>query len=188
MQQEAECDLYWSEFKILITELEARSLIQSDDQWKLLLDQPGVRDVAFFLNEVRTNAKDKMPLAEESLALELGVNGIDAFNRLYDKMAGDLREDFEEDGQTASLSLGQVATKMSDADRAVRQRAFAAMTVGWKRRADLASIALNSIAGFRWTIYQHRGWKNPLHESLVHNRISQATIDAMWNVIRREVS
>ncbi|MFH1687913.1 MAG: M3 family oligoendopeptidase [bacterium] len=188
MQHEAECDLYVSEYRKLVTELEARSLDQSDDQWQLLLKQPGVSEIAFYLNELRTNAKQKMPLAQESLALELGVNGIDAFNRLYDKMAGDLREDFEEEGKTVSLSMGQVATKLSDTNRDIRRRAFAAMTAGWKRRADLAAITLNSIAGFRWTIYKQRGWSNPLHESLVQNRVQQATVDAMWNVIRREAA
>ncbi len=183
---DAECDLLFSRWKKIWAALEARSLKQSEEQWQLLLDEPRTKPIAFFLKEVREIAASKMSLDLETMALELGVNGYDAWQRLYDKMAGDIKVDFEEDGKNEKLSMGQIATKMSHADRDVRCRAFAAMTEGWSRRENLACIALNSLAGFRWTLYDKRGWKSPLHESLVMNRIQQGTIDSMWNVIRRE--
>jgi len=183
---DAECDLQYSRWKKLKTALEARSLKQSDEQWQILLDEPRLKSVTFFLTELKEIASSKMSLELETLALELGVNGSDAWQRLYDKMAGDIKVDFEVDGKIEQISMGQVAAKMSDNDRDVRQRAFAAMTEGWSRRENLAAIALNSIAGFRWTLYDKRGWKSPLHESLVMNRVQEATVDAMWSVIRRE--
>ena len=184
--QEAECDLYESRWRKLRASLEARSLKQSDQQWQMLLDEPRLSGITFYLTELKKIAASKMPLELESLALELGVNGYDAWNRLYYKMAGDLKVAFEEDGGTKLLSMGQIGAKMSDNDRDVRARAFAAMTEGWSRRENLAAMTLNSLAGFRWTLYDKRGWGSPLHESLVMNRVQQATIDAMWNVIRRE--
>ncbi len=181
---ESECDVRASEWKKLRTELEARAREVSDEQWKTLLDHPQVSEIRFFVDEVRKHAADKMPLALESLALDLGVNGYDAWNRLYDKMAGDLRVDFEVDGTTRKLSMGQIATKMSDTNREVRRRAFEAMSEGWSRREDLAGMALNSLAGFRLTLYKRRGWDNPVHESLMENRTQQASVDAMWKVVR----
>jgi pepF/M3 family oligoendopeptidase len=186
LAQDAECDLMYSRWRKLKTALEARSLKQSDEQWQILLDEPRLSGVTFFLNELKEIAASKLSLELETLALELGVNGYDGWQRLYDKMAGDIKVDFEVDGKTEKMSIGQVAAKMSDNDRDVRRRAFAAISEGWSRRENLAALALNSIAGFRWTMYDKRGWTSPLHESLVMNRIQQETLDAMWSVIRRE--
>ena len=87
--------LYESQWNNLRTELEARSLKQSDEQWKLLVNDSRLAGIGFYLDEVRIIAKSKMPVELESLALELSVNGFHAWNQIYEKMAGDLRVDFE---------------------------------------------------------------------------------------------
>ncbi len=170
----------------LVTELEARSLKQSDAAWKQLTQHPAINDVAFYLQELRQIAKRKLPLEQEGLALDLAVDGFHAWNRLYDKMAGDLRVDFQENGTSRSISLGQLATKLSDADRAVRKQAFEKLTGAWETRAELAAMTLNSIGGFRLTLHHKRGWKSPLDEPLMMTRMKQETLDAMWRVIQRE--
>jgi pepF/M3 family oligoendopeptidase len=183
---EAEGDVLISEWEKLKTEFESRALKQGESAWKELVETPELKPITFYLNEMRRLAKEKMPVELESLALELAVNGYHAWNRLYDKMAGDLRVEFDDAGEVRQISLGQLATKLSDPDRDVRKRAFAGMTEAWKSRADLAAMALNSLAGFRLSLYKGRKWESPLHEALNVTRISQGTLDAMWRVIARE--
>ena len=183
---EAEGDVLISEWEKLKTEFESRALKQDDAAWNELVDTAELKPIKFYLDEMRRLAKEKMPVELESLALELAVNGYHAWNRLYDKMAGDLRVDFDDAGEMKQISLGQLATKLADPDRRIRAQAFAKLTEAWKSRADLAAMALNSLAGFRWSIYKRRGWESPLHESLDITRISQGTLDAMWRVIARE--
>ncbi|HPC12183.1 MAG TPA: oligoendopeptidase, partial [candidate division Zixibacteria bacterium] len=174
-----------AQWKKLMTRIEAMSLQQSDAAWQLLTAAPELRGTEFFLNEVRETARRKMPVEKEELALDLAVNGYHTWNQLYDKMAGDLREPFEEGGQTKLLSMGQIATKMSSPDREVRRRAFEAMTNGWKRRQDLAAMALNAQAGFRLSLYKYRGW-DLMYEPLRNARLQEATLDTMWRVIAEE--
>ncbi|HPM36725.1 MAG TPA: M3 family oligoendopeptidase [candidate division Zixibacteria bacterium] len=174
-----------AQWKKLMTRIEAMSLQQSDAAWQLLTAAPELRGTEFFLNEVRETARRKMPVEKEELALDLAVNGYHTWNQLYDKMAGDLREPFEEGGQTKLLSMGQIATKMSSPDREVRRRAFEAMTNGWKRRQDLAAMALNAQAGFRLSLYKYRGW-DLMYEPLHNARLQEATLDTMWRVIAEE--
>ncbi len=178
--------VYYSQWQKLRTELEARSLKQSDAAWEKLVAEPRVAPIKFYLNELRDIARSKMPVELESLALDLAVNGYHAWNQLYDKMAGGLRVDFEEDGKTTELSLGQLATKMSDANRDVRRQAFEKMTKAWESREDLAAMTLNAQAGFRLALYKRRDWESPLYEPLVMARMKQETLDAMWGVIDRE--
>lgn len=183
---EGEGDLYHSRWQKLRTGLEARSLDQTNDQWNMLLAEPTLKEIGFYLNELRTIAKSKMPIEMESLALDLAVNGYHAWNHLYDKMAGDIKVDFEEDGETKNLSMGQIATKLSDPNRTVRKYAFEKLTEGWKTRSDLAAMMLNSLSGFRLSLYDHRHWDSPMREALMLGRVQQKTLDAMWGVIKRE--
>ena len=183
---EGESDGYMAEWRKINAKLEALSLEQTDEQWQMLLGADGLEGLEFPLNEIRAIAKSKMTIEKEQLALDLSVNGYHAWNRLYDKMAGDLTEELEEDGEVKQLSMGQIATKMSSGDRDMRRRAFEAMTRGWERREDLAAMALNAQGGFRLSLYKNRGWDSPLFEPLVNARLREETLTTMWDVISQE--
>lgn len=180
---EDEANLLISRIIRLKTSLEFLASNQPDEEWDKLLKSADLQAISFYLNEMRQNARIKMPLEQESLTLELAVSGYHAWNRLYDKMAGDLRVDFQENGSSITLSLGQLATKMSDPERKIRRQAFEKMTEAWQSRAELAAIALNAQAGFRLTIYNKRKWETPLFEPLRLSRMKQESLDTMWRVI-----
>ena len=182
----AEGDELYAEWKTERARLEALSLSQSDEQWNLLTSDSRVAEIAYYLNHMRVVAKGKLPLEQESLALDLAVNGFHAWNRLYDKMAGDLRAEFSENGQAKTVSLGQLATKMGSPDRAVRKIAFDKMVEAWSTRAEHAGIAINSLAGFRLSLMKRRKWDSVLHEPLQNFRMTRETLNAMWRVIERE--
>ena len=181
---ESEANVFFSNWEKLYAELEALSLKQSDDAWQALTNDSRIKEIQFFLNEMREKAKSKMPVEMESLALELSVNGYHAWDQLYGKMSGELKVDFEENGKTTTMSLGQLATKMSDVNRDIRKQAFEKMYKAWESREDLAAIALNSMAGFRLSTYDCRGWESPLKEPLKNSRMEQKTLDTMWKVIK----
>jgi len=182
----AEGDVLYNKKKKVLTLLEAMSLKQSVAQWQMLLDDKRLDEIKFYLKELRDIAASKMAPELETLALDLSVNGFHAWNRLYDKMAGDLKVDFEENGKVKTISLGQMAAKMADPDRAIRAQAFDKMVAAWKTREELAGMTLNAVAGFRLSMYRNRKWESPLYEPLVMARMKQETLDAMWSVIARE--
>jgi oligoendopeptidase F len=181
-----EGNLYHSKWENLRTQLEAFSMKQSDEQWQLLIGDSRLEGIEFYLNELRTLARSKMPVELESLALALSVNGYHAWNQLYNKMAGELRADFEEDGDSSALSMGQIWTKMASPDRAIRKQAFDKMAAAWQTRADLAAMILNALGGFRLSLYEARKWDSVMQESLTFSRMTEKTLDAMWAVVGRE--
>jgi oligoendopeptidase F len=183
MRIDAEIDEYYSRWGIMKATLESFSTKQSGKEWQKLVAKKGVADISFYLDEMREKARMKMPEPLEKLVLELSVNGYHAWNRIYDKMAGDLRVALQDDGEKKEISLGQNAPRMSDPDRAVRRDAFQKMQNAWETRANLAAIALNSQAGFRLSIYKNRNWDSPLFEPLQNARMKNETIDAMWNAV-----
>ena len=174
----------WEKMEIELQDLASR---QSDDAWAKLVNDKKLLDIKFFLNELREKAKLKMPVEMESLAVELSTNGYHTWDQLYTKMAGDLKVEFEEDGKVTEMSLGQLATKMSDSNRAIRKQAFEKMSKAWESRQDLAAIALNSLAGFRLSLYERRGWESAEFEPLKNSRMQQKTLDTMWKVIKNNL-
>ncbi len=184
----AEADGLMAEWEKTKAGIESLSTAQSDSGWQLLVSHPQITPISFFLNELRDNARSKMPVEKEALALDLAIDGYHAWNRLYEKMVGDLAVDFEHKGEKRRMSLGQLASIMDDSDRSVRQRAFEKINEAWEPQVELAAMALNAQAGFRLALYRNRKWQSPVYEPLVLNRLSQESLDAMWDVVARNVS
>jgi oligoendopeptidase F len=178
-----DADVFSSRLQGLFTHLESFAQQQSDADWQLLLGRPELSPIGFYLDQVRLRAREKMAPDRERLASELAVNGYHAWNRLYDKMAGDLKVDLTVEGRSRSLSLGQLAMYMSNGDRNVRREALRKLEEAWESRANLAAMALNAQGGFRLSLYRNRNWKGFLHEPLTLGRLKQETLDAMWSAV-----
>jgi oligoendopeptidase F len=172
-----------AELETIKTGVEELAIGLDDEEWKDLLANDRLKDSVFYWGERRRKAKLKMEPKLEKLAAKLAVDGYHAWNRLYSKIAGDLKAEFEEDGETKTLSMGQLANKMSSPDREIRVRAFRSLEEAWKSRDALAAMELNSIAGFRLNLYEARGWESPVFEPFMLSRVKPETIDAMWKAI-----
>ncbi len=167
----------------LRTAVEGFARAVDDATWEKIVSDKRLSGEAFFWNEFRRHARLKMEPELEKLASELAVNGLHAWERLYTKMAGDLRAEFTVDGKTEKLSMGQIKNKLSDPDRSVRKQAFEKYSEAWKSIDSLASMQLNSLAGFRLSLYKARGWDDPMFEALLYGRIEKKTIEAMWEAV-----
>ena len=161
-------------------------LIEIDgDQWKALIEMPELQAVAFPLEERRRRAQEKLSPEQEALAGDLSVDGYHGWSDLYNTVVGRMTIPFEENGKTVQLSVGQAANKLSSPDRTVRKKVFEDTETAWAEQAELCSNALNHLAGFRINLYKHRGWDSVLQEPLDINRMSEKTLNAMWDVIDR---
>ncbi len=183
-----EGDLYLAEWEKLKAVFEPLTLRQSDSAWEKLVTTNELAGVRFFLDEMRFLAKAKMAPELETLTLDLAVDGYHGWARFYDKLAGDIRVDFVDNGKSTELSLGQLAPKMADRDRSVRKQAFEKMTQAWTAREEQAAKALNSLAGFRLAVYKHRKWDSFLYEPLINARMKPESLDAMWSAVEKGIA
>jgi oligoendopeptidase F len=165
------------------TGIEEYAMNAGGPAWKTLLADRRLADVTFYLDEMRRVARLKMEPKLEKLAAELAANGYHAWNRLYTKIAGDLRAEFVERGKKQMLSMGQLANKVSSPSREVRRQAFEKLLSSWKSVETLAAMELNSMVGFRLSLYKARGWESPFTEALLMGRVKRETIDAMWDAV-----
>lgn len=165
------------------TAIEGFAKAVDDETWEKMISDERLSGETFFWNEFREHAHLKMSPELERLASELAVHGLHAWERLYSKMAGDLRAEFTSEGKTEKLSMGQIKNKLSDPDRGVRKQAFDKYFAAWKSIEALTTMQLNSLAGFRLSLYRARGWDDPLFEALLYGRVRKETIGAMWEAV-----
>jgi oligoendopeptidase F len=180
LQLMAQIDQLRARLGTLWTQLSSALAEQDEAAWTKLTTETELKAVAFHLNEERTIARRKMPPELETLANELATDGYHAWNRLYEVISGDKEVEFDRE----PMSLYQLQIKfMDDPDRDIRRRAFELFEESWQDLAKNCALALNYQAGFRLTLYKHRGWASVLQEPLMVNRLQAETLEAMWSVV-----
>jgi len=141
-----------------------------------------------YLNRLREEARRAMIRDKEVLATDLGVDGIQAWGRLYDTMASKLEFDMVyPDGRRERLPMSQRRSLMDHPDRRVRKAAFDGGNGAWQTMEDAAAAALNAIAGTRLTLNRHRGVEHFLDIALFQAAISRKTLDAMLEALRADI-
>ncbi|MEM7032973.1 MAG: M3 family oligoendopeptidase [Chloroflexota bacterium] len=186
LQIQAGLEAMSSRLSSLSTRMTAYAAEQNDEDWDALTALPSLKSIAFSLNEGRDEARNKMNANLESLAGELATDGYHAWHRLYNITVGAKQIDFRVNGSERPMTLYQLQNTFDGhPDRDVRQRAFTAFEEGWQELSTVCAEALNHQAGYRLTLYRHRGWDSILQEPLQNNRITRQTLDAMWDVIAR---
>ncbi|MFD1426893.1 M3 family oligoendopeptidase [Kroppenstedtia sanguinis] len=170
-------------FNSAMTRLDRLFLQMSDSEWASFLQSPKISPIAFFLKERRRWAAEKLPPEMESLAGDLSVDGYDAWGDLYNTIVGRMIIPVEEGGKTQELSVGQASNKMTSSNRELRRQVFHRSGEAWEKEEELLAASLNHLGGFRLNLYRQRGWDSVLKEPLDLNRMSEATLNTMWEVI-----
>src|SRR5690606_37475084 len=87
-------------------------------------------------------------------------------------------------GETTELSVGQAMNRMyADPDPLVRKQLFENWEKEWTKYAPILADALNHLDGYRITLQKAHGREKHLEEPLEYNRMSKATLDAMWGAV-----
>lgn len=167
----------------VLTALDKLISAMPDPAWQQLLDNQQLAPLAYNLNERRERAKEMLAPEQETLVNALSVDGYHGWNDLYNLVSGRLTVPVEQNGQVVQLSAGQAANRMSNPDRAVRERLADSWEEAWAGIADQCALALNHLAGFRLNLYASRGWDSVLAEPCRINRMTLDTLNAMWAAV-----
>ncbi len=172
-------------FASAMTMIDREMLEIPDDRWEALISSEELKPLAFNLGERRARAKNKLPVEQEILVNELSVDGYQGWSDLYDMVTGRMSLSIIEDGKEVKLSPGQAANRMSGPDPKLRRHVMERWEEAWAKEAELCALALNRLAGYRLALYRRRGWDSVLREPLENNRMSEATLDVMWDTINK---
>ncbi|MEW6279746.1 MAG: M3 family oligoendopeptidase [Candidatus Eremiobacterota bacterium] len=160
----------------------------SDPLFESLVER--IRSARFYLEQRRRRARHSMDKELETLAAELGVDGLHAWGRLYTTIAGGLEFDLPQpDGSVKKVPMSLKNSLLEDPDPKVRRHALEGSNQAWERMEAVATACLNSIAGTRLTLYRRRGIRHFLDAALEDAALSRESLEAMLDVLtsRREV-
>lgn len=159
----------------------------SDQDWSDLLTSDALKTVAFRLSEIRRDGNELLSEEAENIINTLSLDGLNAWSQHYDTLVATIEIPFtDEAGNVQKLSAGQAFNKMmGDPDKKVRAALFATWENVWREKADLFADTLNHLDGFRLSTYKLHGTTDYLKQPLEYNRMSKATLDAMWGTIQK---
>ena len=162
-----------------------RALKESDEKsFAALKARPALHGADNYLNRLREEARRSMSTEKEVLATDLGVDGMQAWGRLYDTVSAKLEFDMTfPDGTQKRLPMSQRRSFLDHPDRRVRKAAFDGGNAAWQTIEDTAAAALNAIAGTRLALNRHRRVDHFLDIALFQAAISRRTLEAMFEAL-----
>jgi oligoendopeptidase F len=181
LKEEAALTRLRAEFAKLRVEYLRALKTSSEPDFAGFLARPALAGAENYLKRLREEARRAMSAEKEILATDLGVDGIQSWGLLYNRLTAKLEFDMVfPDGRREALPMSQRRSLMEHADRRVRRAAFDAGNKTWHRVEDITAAALNAIAGTRLTLNRHRGIDHFLDIALFQSAVSRKTVDAMF--------
>ena len=135
-----------------------------------------------FLHDLRVFRPHQLSDEAERLLHEKDVSGRQAWTRLFDETVAGIRVPFE----GVDLTVSDVLNKLSDRDRAVRERAARAIGEAFGSRVKLFSLITNTLAKDKavddtWRRYprpeSHRNRSNMVEDEVVDALVAAVTAD-----------
>lgn len=140
----------------------------------------------FYLLEAAQQSQYLMSDAEESLASDLSLSGVRAWQKLQGTVTSQLKIDFDYEGKIQSLPLAALQNiRRYNRDGSIRQRAFSAEIQGLESVREPLAACMNGVKGFLNVLNSRRGRQDALHPSLDTARIDRHALDAMMGAMQR---
>lgn len=154
-------------------------------QFKALLTQPALTDVAFNLTEFRHQGQALLPPEQESLITQLNIDGLKAWSNHYDSLVATIQVPFHDAaGNPVTLSAGQADNQLlGNPDPQYRAELLPKWEAAWAEKEDLFADTLNHLAGARLTDYKAHGTTDYLKRPLEMNRLKPETLRTIWQVV-----
>jgi oligoendopeptidase F len=183
-KEEASLTRVRAEFAKLKVELLRAVKEVTDDAFSYFISKASLNGAQNYLKRTREEARRAMATEKEVLATDLGLDGIQAWGRLYDTISAKLEFDMEfPDGRRERLPISQRRSLMDHPDRRIRKAAFEKGNQAWATIEDTAAAALNAIAGARLTLNHHRGVEHFLDIALFQSALSRKTLEGMFEAL-----
>jgi len=155
------------------------------EQIEEYLSDPEVAPSSFQVHHSRARSHEKLSLAEESLVNGLSQDGIHAWGRLYDQLAGSLQCEVLVGNEVQTMGLAQTSGLLMSPEDSQRHAAWQAINSAWQAHEESCAAGINAIAGWRLEMCKQRSREQAVHflDAPVHmNRISRATLDTLLEV------
>ena len=146
-----------------------------------------LKEHAFILREVALMSKYLLSEKEEAVIAKLQNTGSNGWQKLKDVLISNLMVEMETKEGPKELPLSVVRNLAYEGDAEVRKRAYEAELASYKKIEDGMAASLNGIKGEAITLSEMRGYKSPLHQTLVTSRMDEEALEAMLTAMKESL-
>lgn len=157
----------------------------SEDTIENFFEDPDASVTEFVVRRGRERAHENLSLEEESLVNGLAQDGIHAWGKLYDQLAGTLSCEVAVGNETRQMGIAQASGLLMSADDHQRRSAWQGINAAWQGHDESTAACLNAISGWRLEMCKQRSRRDQVHflDAPTHmNRISRKTLDTLMAV------
>ncbi|WP_246241017.1 M3 family oligoendopeptidase [Anaerocolumna sedimenticola] len=134
----------------------------------------------FFLEEIKKDAKFALSDEVEEVIAKLNLSAGSAWSMMQQYLTSTLEVDYN--GEKTTLSA--IRNLAYSNDPAVRKSAYEAELASYYKIKDAVAFSLNNLKSQVNTIVDLRGYKSALSMTLIHSKMKQETLDAMFTAIK----
>ncbi|CEG29672.1 M3 family oligoendopeptidase [Bacillus sp. B-jedd] len=149
--------------------------------WDRLMSSEKLKIHHFLLNEWRNQAGNLLGDRVEQVAAALSPDGYLAWGQFYQQLSSGMKITIGK----KDYSVGQAINFRAHPDESVRKEAHEALEAACRKKEDLFAKTINHLAGFRLQLNKMQGINSTLDPALLDNRLSPATLEAMWFAVSR---
>ncbi len=169
----------WAPLDALMVEIQTLVRAQIADEIK---KTPALEPYAFWLEEVRSEARFSLAPEMEELLANVNLYGVSAWSNLQSGLTSSVTGTFR--GEEKSLT--QIRNLAYDPDKTVRHEAYETELSMYPKIEDSLAPALNSIKGYVVYMGKKRGYESPLDESLFKSRMTRPTLEALIGAMEEQ--
>lgn len=137
-------------------------------------------EYAYHLRRIKELAVHNLSEDVEEALSKIGISGASAWAKQHGYLTSMLKVDY--DGKEMTLSA--IRNLAYDEDQAVRKAAYEAELKSYEKIRDAIAFSLNNIKQQVLTTTKLRGYESPLARTLIHARMKQETLDAMFTAMK----
>ncbi len=158
-------------------------LRETKDLDTVLKNNVDLQVYAFMLKRIQEGAQYVLSDQEEQLISELTQTGSNAWSQLQGLLTSVLEVDF--DGGITTLS--EIRNKAHNPNQASRKKAYEAELAAYSKIEHAVAAALSGVKGEVNTLVKKRGFESPLAQSVYDARMTQETLDALIQSMRKNL-
>lgn len=146
-----------------------------------------IKEHEFYLREIIERKAYALSDREESTISKMKQTGSVAFGNLQKLLISTHKVDIEIEGKIESIPLTILKNFAFSNDKDMRKSSYEAELESYKKIEQPIVAALNGIKGEVITISNMRGYKSPLHYTLVNSRMDEDTLNSMMTAVKESL-
>lgn len=142
---------------------------------------------AYTLTYFKKRGSHILPQSQEKILSTMEITGSKAWSALQSKLTSGLMATVHLPDGEKELPISSVRNLATDPSPEVRKAAYEAELAAYGKVAESVAMSMNSIKGEVTAVSKLRKYASPLERTLFDSRMTQKTLDAMFDAIKRSL-